>query len=528
MATSGDEVKKSHTGDKSETLTLPVPDRRSPVPWHEEEESDDESSFKSTQPTQPIIKKGASTGISKAPSSSVRTRASSPTHYPKDLFLREMMQEHRIEQLLEMTKELEISSKLSPCAIQTSLEQATEFHSLFLQDNEYLVSNWPPQQISHKYFLERLAIQESKCYHALKRKLTQALQDLNPASQVSSQPQGSSNKVNSRLPELTVPRFEGEYLKWPEFKAMFSSVIGERENLSELERFQYLKSAVAGSAATLINHLPPMDSSFSTAWSLLTARYENERLIVNSHLERLLALEPMKYRRSSSLLKAVDIINETTQGLLALTGQDCSNCLMVHLIVRLLDRDTRENWESTLSNSTKYPTLGQLVAFLTMRARTLETLERTTQSTSTQGSAHKKASCQNSHQTIKPKEPPLKPAQPQVSYPCDFCGGNHYVVACPDFCAMSLDNRVRTVDSLRLCCNCLGRHTLRNCNSRKRCRQCNDQHHSMLHGGNLRSIFLQRPAQTTQRQFTTSATQPSNASLTPTQQSTPASSSNKD
>ncbi|KAI4472993.1 hypothetical protein M0802_016379 [Mischocyttarus mexicanus] len=312
MATSGDEVKKSHTGDKSETLTLPVPDRRSPVPWHEEEESDDESSFKSTQPTQPIIKKGASTGISKAPSSSVRTKASSPTHYPKDLFLREMMQEHRIEQLLEMTKELEISNKLSPCAIQTSLEQATEFHSLFLQDNEYLVSNWPPQQISHKYFSERLAIQELKCYHALKRKLTQALQDLNPASQVSSQPQGSSNKVNSRLPELTVPRFEGEYLKWPEFKAMFSSVIGERENLSELERFQYLKSAVAGSAATLINHLPPMDSLFSTAWSLLTARYENERLIVNSHLERLIALEPMKYRRSSSLLKAVDIINETT------------------------------------------------------------------------------------------------------------------------------------------------------------------------------------------------------------------------
>ncbi|KAI4472992.1 hypothetical protein M0802_016378 [Mischocyttarus mexicanus] len=201
---------------------------------------------------------------------------------------------------------------------------------------------------------------------------------------------------------------------------------------------------------------------------------------------------------------------------------------MVHLIVRLLDRDTRENWESTLSNSTKYPKLGQLVAFLTMRARTLETLERTTQSTSTQGSAHKKASCQNSHQTIKPKEPPLKPAQPQVSYPGDFCGGNHNVVAFPDFCAMSLDKRVRTVDSLRLCCNCLGRHTLRNCNSRKRCRQCDDQHHSMLHGGNLRSIFLQRPAQTTQRQFTTSATQPSNASLTPTQQSTPVSSSNKD
>ncbi|KAI4477453.1 hypothetical protein M0802_014719 [Mischocyttarus mexicanus] len=446
MATSGDEVKKSHTGDKSgknspvptETLPLPVPDRRSPVPWHEEEESEDESSFKSTQPTQPIIKKGASsTGNSKAPSSSVRTRASSPTHYPKDLFL-------------------------SPCAIQTSLEQATEFHSLFLQDNEYLVSNWPPQQVSHKYFSERLAIQESKCYHALKRKLTQALQDLNPASQVSSQPQGNSNKVNSRLPELTVPRFEGEYLKWPEFKAMFSSVIGERENLSELERFQYLKSAVAGSAATLINHLPPMDSPFSTAWSLLTARYENERLIVNSHLERLLALEPMKYRRSSLLLKAVDIINETTQGLLALAGQDCSNCLMVHLIVRLLDRDTRENWERTLSNSTKYPTLGQLIAFLTMRARTLETLERTTQPTSTQGSTHKKAICQNSHLIIKPKEPPLKPAQPQVSYLCDFCGGNHYVVACPDFCAMSLDNRVRPVDSLRLCCSCLGRHTLRN------------------------------------------------------------------
>ncbi|KAI4481540.1 hypothetical protein M0802_013960 [Mischocyttarus mexicanus] len=398
MAISGDEVKKSHTGDKSgknspvptETLTLPVPDRRSPVPWHEEEESEDESSFNANES---II-------ANSLPKGSIRTR-----------------DDARAQNRATSQNDEGIGNLKQALTLRDSNKSRASYGIPFviLQDNEYLVSNWPPQQVSHKYFSERLAIQELKCYHALKRKLTQALQDLNPASQVSSQPQGNSNKVNSRLPELTVPRFEGEYLKWPELKAMFSSVIGERENLSELERFQYLKSVVAGSAATLINHLPPMDSSFSTAWSLLIARYENERLIVNSHLERLLALEPMKYRRSSSLLKAVDIINETTQGLLALTGQDCLNCLMVHLIVRQLDRDTRENWESTLSNSTKYPTLGQLIAFLTMRARTLETLERTTQPTSTQGSTHKKGICHNSHQIIKPKEPPLKPAQPQIT-----------------------------------------------------------------------------------------------------------------
>lgn len=185
----------------------------------------------------------------------------------------------------------------------------------------------------------------------------------------------------SRLPELTVPTFNGDTRAWSDFKAMNDSVIGVRTDISDLEKFQYLKTAVKDEAADLIKNFTPHPLSYQAALKLLTTRYENKRVILNSHLDRLLSLKSMSRRQASSLTKLVNILNETSQAITMLANETGGDCILVAIATRLLDEDTREWWESSLADSNEIPPLSQLIEFLLSRARTLESLANTGMST---------------------------------------------------------------------------------------------------------------------------------------------------
>lgn len=50
------------------------------------------------------------------------------------------------------------------------------------------------------------------------------------------------------LPILKIEPFSGDYLKWVEFKSTFDSTIHKRENLSKVDKLNYLKSLLKGEA----------------------------------------------------------------------------------------------------------------------------------------------------------------------------------------------------------------------------------------------------------------------------------------
>ncbi|KAK2575263.1 hypothetical protein KPH14_000959 [Odynerus spinipes] len=159
----------------------------------------------------------------------------------------------------------------------------------------------------------------------------------------------TSQQQRTRLPELTVSKFGGEFLKWPEFKSMFQTVISDRSGLSNLEKFQYLKGALTGPAAQLIANIPPAGESLPVAWQLLTTRFENHRLTVKSHLDRVFSLQPVKGRNVKALQRVLNTVNETIQTLKALKIAPTSDCVLVHLVTSLLDQDTRSHHNSKAS-----------------------------------------------------------------------------------------------------------------------------------------------------------------------------------
>lgn len=65
---------------------------------------------------------------------------------------------------------------------------------------------------------------------------------------------------------------------------------------------------------------------------------------------------------------------------------------------------------------------------------------------------------------------------------CSYCSNQYILYACPEFITLSASQKVKWINSKKLCVNCLKpNHALESCNSKSRCRRCNAKHHSFLH-----------------------------------------------
>ncbi|XP_015189736.1 PREDICTED: uncharacterized protein LOC107073558 [Polistes dominula] len=395
--------------------------------------SDDQVIPQTAQPTSLAVPSTSTHG------QGTRSRSQSPVALSTEFTLCVQAQREIFVSIQDILSQVgDPSESITLTEVNMLLEQLEELHRSFRQEHAQQVCNWPPNQMSHPYLTETVNISETKLMIKTKRLLGRLKEQLTQKTQPTSSPEDGA-RAHSRLPELTVPTFSGDCRKWPDFKAMFSSVIADRSDLSDLEKFQYLKSAMQGEAYEIVANITPDNLSFDSAWTLLTSRFENKRLIIKSHLERLLNLKPMQRRQATSLTKMVNIINETTQALRTLTVESNNDCLMVTLLTGLLDQDTRERWETSLASTDEFPTLSQLTEFLVTRARTLETIEssstpaqpnvpkgaKTTRTSSYQASQQPPANSARSviHQ-------PSRPAQSRATYPCDCCGQDHYIAIC--------------------------------------------------------------------------------------------------
>lgn len=64
---------------------------------------------------------------------------------------------------------------------------------------------------------------------------------------------------------------------------------------------------------------------------------------------------------------------------------------------------------------------------------------------------------------------------------CSVCQGDYFVMFCPGFKGKTLAERKSHIEAAGHCLNCLGRHKLTECESKKTCLVCSAKHHSTLH-----------------------------------------------
>lgn len=89
-----------------------------------------------------------------------------------------------------------------------------------------------------------------------------------------------------------IPTFDGRYECWPKFKAMFLDVM-DQSNDTDAIKLYHLDKALVGAAAGILDTKTVNENNYEHAWQILIERYENPRVIIDTHIRGLLSLKRM-------------------------------------------------------------------------------------------------------------------------------------------------------------------------------------------------------------------------------------------
>lgn len=87
-----------------------------------------------------------------------------------------------------------------------------------------------------------------------------------------------------RLLKLDLPSFSGSYQDWLNFYDSFKSLIHDNTKIADVQKLQYLRSCLNDEASKVISSLETSFANYDVAWTLLTDRYDNHRIIILNHI----------------------------------------------------------------------------------------------------------------------------------------------------------------------------------------------------------------------------------------------------
>ena len=100
----------------------------------------------------------------------------------------------------------------------------------------------------------------------------------------------SSSSNGAKLPTLHIKRFAGDPKNWQTFWDLFSSAVHKNASLTNVDKFNYLRTLLDGPALSSIIGLPLTELNYKEAIEILTDRFGNKQIIISSHMEALLKL----------------------------------------------------------------------------------------------------------------------------------------------------------------------------------------------------------------------------------------------
>ena len=98
------------------------------------------------------------------------------------------------------------------------------------------------------------------------------------------------DKVRVKLPKLQIEKFSGDPKQYCAFRDVFDLVTNENNDLTDVEKFTYLRSYLTGDALRLQVGLALIISNYRVALELLERRFGTKQVIINSHMESLYKL----------------------------------------------------------------------------------------------------------------------------------------------------------------------------------------------------------------------------------------------
>ncbi|XP_045779565.1 uncharacterized protein LOC123877104 [Maniola jurtina] len=315
-----------------------------------------------------------------------------------------------------------------------------------------------------------------------------------------------SGKLNPvKLPTIQLPKFSGAYNNWLEFRDTFTSLIHNNDDLDDVNKFHYLRTSLEGSAAVVISSIEFSSSNYNVAWKLMCDRFDNKRLLIQNHVAALFNIEPVTRESATNLKHILDQLNKNLRALESL-GEPVKqwDTLLIYIITHKLDSKTYREWEEYKGrlDSNKRIELQDFLDFVRMRTNILDTIEF-----SRQTPQHN-----SNHKPSKVKAMVTTQTNDNNSSSKDFCpkcSAMHKLSTCPQFLALSNEERLQLLPTFKVCFNCFSKsHFSNNC-KKNGCKICKRKHSVLVHVTDKQKPAV-RSESTESVSATPSTTNPSN------------------
>lgn len=299
-------------------------------------------------------------------------------------------------------------------------------------------------------------------------------------------------KQSIKLPPIRLPTFSGDYESWLEFRDTYKSLVHNNTDIDNVNKMHHLKSVLKDNAAEVVHRLQVTEENYEIAWQLLCSRYDNERLLTNSHITALFNTQVITRESHESIRQLID---NFTKNLLSLESLNEPvkqwDSLIIYIASSKLDSTTRRKWEEYIPSLNNI-TFDNFITFLRDRADLLETMQATgtapsssrynTSATSSKDAAYGKTLRRPKEQSLLTMNKQIDSSQTKVSTVCPKCNGDHLLRTCDSFLKLTTDQKAEKVSQWNVCFNCLrpGHYAIK-C-WRGRCKTCNRKHHTLLHG----------------------------------------------
>ena len=145
------------------------------------------------------------------------------------------------------------------------------------------------------------------------------------------------------LPKLVLQKFKGEPCQWQTWWNCHNSAIPTNPELTDVDRFNYLKSLLEDGALSTIQGLPLTAANYKTAINLLTERFGRKSVIVSSHMDSLLKLPSLfNCNDIRKLIQLYDTIGVHIRGLQSLdVSSGTYGMLLVSVLLSKIPEEIR-------------------------------------------------------------------------------------------------------------------------------------------------------------------------------------------
>ena len=278
----------------------------------------------------------------------------------------------------------------------------------------------------------------------------------------------SSNSSRVRLPKLEVKKYYGNPTGWSEFRDTFEVAVNGNNDLSQIEKFTYLKGYIGGDAEKCLEGLKLNAANYDHALKLLEERFGNKQLIISKFMTSLLNLNRVRNNNIKELRALYDKITVNVRGLLV---YDIDSKQFSPMLIPILLQKLPQDIKLTLSKALNKD-IWKLDDILQLLKEEIEARE----------SCEEKESQENVNM-FKPKPRGITTGNLMTinsKIKCCFCDQNHYADKCN--VVTDLTTRREIIRNNKLCFRCLiPNHSIKNCRSHKKCYKCNSsKHHTAI------------------------------------------------